>query len=84
MATDCLGVAVRGGEVDTSRLQQVQAPVIGTACPSQLFDARVASLIAGVRLTHRSANRRGAAWPSTGWSLGGKLWLGYPQGRQMR
>jgi hypothetical protein len=81
VATNCLPVPARGGEVDASRLQQVQAPVIGTACPSQLVDAWPASLLAAVRLTHRNANRRGGAWLSTGWSLGGELWLGYPQGR---
>jgi hypothetical protein len=59
----------------------VQAPVIRTACPSQLVDAWPASLLAAVRLTHRNANRRGGAWLSTGWSLGGELRLGYPQGR---
>ncbi|PZS15821.1 MAG: hypothetical protein DLM60_16440 [Pseudonocardiales bacterium] len=77
-------MAAGGGEVDTSGWQQMQVPVVWAARPPKLFDARPPALIAEIRLGHRSAYRRRTVWSSTGRGPGGKLRLGYLQGRQVR
>lgn len=61
------------------RAQQVQPALLGTTCPAQLFDAWFSGPACGFRLSARSRQRYGGAWPAANRRFAPELWIGYSQ-----
>lgn len=71
LTAECPSVIPGGGKESLAGWQQVQAVIVGAACPPQRPDLRSPRRTAGIRLTARR-RRCGAVRPAAGWNLVGK------------